>query len=84
MSPIKSFITAWFAENYEFEGYPAPPGKRDHQSEYMAQDCFKAAAELGISRQKITEEIGDLMEYMRCALARGADEYVSERAEGND
>jgi hypothetical protein len=84
MSPTKSFITAWFAENYYFEGYPAPPGKHDPQSEYMAQDCFEAAAEVGISRQEIAEEIGDLTEYMRGALARGADEYVSERAEGDD
>ena len=84
MSSTKSFITAWFAENYYFEGYPAPPDKRDFQSEYMAQDCFEAAAEVGISRQEITEELGDLAEYMRRALARAADEYVSERAAGDD
>jgi hypothetical protein len=84
MSPTKSFIDAWFAENYDFEGYPAPRGERDPQSEAMARDCFREAEETGISRQEITEEIGDLIEYMRGALARGADEYVSERAEGDD
>ena len=83
MSSTKNFITAWFADNYYFEGYPAPRGERDPQSESMAQDCFRAAAEVGISRQEITDEIGDLTEYMRSALARGADEYVSERAESD-
>jgi hypothetical protein len=83
MSPAKSFIAAWFAENYYFQGYPAPWGEPDPQAEAMAQDCFRAAAEAGISRQEITEEIGDLTEYMRSALARGADEYISERAESD-
>jgi len=50
----------------------------------MAQDCFDAAVDVGISRQQITEDIGDLTEYIRSALARGADEYISERSGGDD
>jgi hypothetical protein len=60
VSPAKSFIAAWFAENYYFQGYPAPWGKCDPQSEVIAHDCFSAAVEAGISPQEITEEIGNL------------------------
>ena len=71
MSTAKSFIAAWFSQKYYFK------------TEDMAKDCIRSAADAGISPQDITEEIGDLTEYMRSALARGADEYVSERAESD-
>lgn len=73
MREAKSFVKAWFSENYRSQGYPEQPGEDHYEAKSMASECIKAAKAVGISEGDLAAELGDMEVYMRAEIARAVE-----------
>ena len=73
MREAKSFVKAWFSENYQSQGYPEQPGEDHYEAKSMASECIKAAKAVGISEGDLAAELGDMEAYMRAEIARAVE-----------
>lgn len=71
------FIERWIRENFHPE---VSPQREDRRPALWAQECVAAAARVGISKEEIEEDFGDLEEFMERAITEEGEQRLENDA----
>jgi hypothetical protein len=78
----KDFLEEWVRENIQTPGYQ-PERDTTAAAEY-AEDCLKDAAEKGISKDEIGEEVGNIVTFISKSIEKYTDSVVERAIERDD